>query len=63
MSELHERCLDLFDTDEECAEALHVTVDRFLDIVEGRSKLDPPSIFVWSNILNIPANEAKKYFE
>lgn len=63
MSELHERCLDLFDSDEECAAALHVTVERFLEVVEGGSKLDPPSIFVWSNVLNISVNEAKRYFE
>ena len=62
MNALEERCLDWYDTIEECAEALHVTPDFLKEVIDGTRKLDPPTIFAWSTVLNIPANETNKFF-
>lgn len=59
---LYEKCMELFETDKECAKALGVSVKRLYKVFNNEHEFDMPTIAKWCDVLNIPLTDAHKYF-
>lgn len=62
MEKLYEKCMELFKSDKECAQALGISVKYLYEVFEGRKNLKSSTIVKWCDKLNIPLTEAYKYF-
>lgn len=58
----YNKCMELFETDRECAKALGVSVKYLYEVFEGLHDLKTSTIAKWCEVLNIPLSDAWEYF-